>query len=52
MKAVIITTPPGGKDWDATRKDTDLSKPGNVKWLMSHIKWAVENRHQVIVAPR
>ena len=52
MQAVIITTPAGGHDWEAQRKDVDLSKPGNIKWLNGHIKWAVKNRHTVLVAPR
>ncbi len=51
MKAMVITTPQGGKDWDSQRKETDLSKPGNVKWLSSHIKWAIENRHSVNILP-
>jgi hypothetical protein len=49
MKAIVITTPENGKDWDSTRKETDLSKPGNGKWLLSHLKWAIENRQTVVI---
>lgn len=51
MKAIVITTPESGKDWDTTRKETDLSKPGNCKWLVSHLKWAIENRNSVNIVP-
>jgi len=51
MQAVVITTPKGGKDWDAERKETDLSKPGNCRWLVSHLKWAVKHNQTVTIAP-
>jgi hypothetical protein len=51
MRCVVITTPQDGKDWDSTRKETDLSKTGNRKWIVSHLTWAIENRQTVIVAP-
>jgi len=35
----------------SSQRETDLSKPGNVKWLMSHIKWAVKHNQTVIVTP-
>lgn len=51
MRATIITTPPDLAAFDAQRKVTDLSKPGNRKWLMSHIRWAVEHRHSIVIQP-
>jgi hypothetical protein len=51
MKATIITTPESANAFSAERKVTDLSKPGNRKWLMSHIKWAVEHRHSIVIQP-
>lgn len=51
MNVIIITKPIGGYDWESQRKDSDLSKPGNVKWLMSHIKWAAKNRLEISIVP-
>lgn len=52
MQVIVITTPPGLGSMESTRKITDLAKPGNCKWLMSHIKWAAENRHYVSIHPK
>jgi hypothetical protein len=39
-----------GRD-DCALRDTDLSKPGNMKWLKSHIKWAARNNKSVTISP-
>ena len=36
---------------DMTPKDTDLTLPGNRRWLMSHIRWAAKFGYQVTVTP-
>lgn len=34
-----------------THKETDLSKPGNRKWLVSHIRWAAGKGRVVQITP-
>ena len=50
MKALVATSRAGGLPCDS-EKLTDLSKPGNVKWLSSHIKWAIKNDLSVSIHP-
>ena len=32
-------------------KETELAKPGNIKWLSSHIKWAARQQKAVTIRP-
>lgn len=34
-----------------SRKEIDASQPGNIKWLVSHIKWATKNNRTVTIEP-
>lgn len=53
MQVTVITAP----DTATTqihlvdKKDTDLSKPGNCRWLIGHLKWAAQNKRVVTIAP-
>jgi len=33
------------------KKDIDFTKPGNRKWLLSHIAWATKNNKAVTITP-
>ena len=52
MKVFIETRPMENIPFDSSAdRQTDLSKPGNRKWLVSHIRWAAENSKQVTIRP-
>lgn len=51
MLATITTTSKDGDVFDSEDKIVDLAKPGNCKWLVSHIRWAVKNSKTVIIVP-
>lgn len=54
MKVQIETRPNifvAGRD-SIDLRDIDLEKPGNRKWLMSHIRWAADHDRVVSIAPK
>lgn len=52
MLVFVETRPTDNVPYDsATDKQTDLAKPGNCKWLLSHIKWAAKQNKQVTIRP-
>lgn len=52
MKVFVETRPTKNVPYDSScDRQTDLAKPGNRKWLMSHIRWAVANGQQVTIRP-
>lgn len=48
---VAVQTLPQRDNEVASQRETDLSKPGNVKWLVSHIKWAAKHSQTVVIRP-
>ena len=55
MKVNVTTIPQpfvAGRDSPLFDKDTDLDLPGNRRWLVSHIRWAMKFGHQTIVTPK
>lgn len=49
MKYLIVTSTPTGTLVES--KVSDFSKPGNLKWFMSHLRWCVTNDRLVHLAP-
>lgn len=52
MKVFVETRPTDQRPYDSScDKQADLAKPGNRKWLVSHILWAARNGQQVTIRP-
>lgn len=49
MKYRIDTSTPTGTLVES--KVSDFSKPGNLKWFTSHLKWCVTNDRLVQITP-
>lgn len=53
MRIEICTLPMpfvAGRD-SSDKRFVDLSKRGNQKWLVSHLKWAASNNYAVTITP-
>ena len=48
MKVEVITVHPKG---DKQVKETDLTRPGNCRWLIGHLKWAAKFGYSTTVIP-
>jgi len=51
VNVVTIQLPFDPKRESHPSREIDFSKVGNQKWLVSHLKWAIANKHFVQINP-